>query len=61
MQASVSCLNSDLRPKKSYPSEAAAVRDLKRSPRWRRRATWPVPYWCTACGAYHVGRAEADL
>jgi len=48
------CLNREGQPKKRYPSEAAAHRDLATSGRWRHRSTWPVAYWCRGCRGYHL-------
>jgi hypothetical protein len=52
------CLNAVGDPKKAYPSEHAAKRDLAHSHRWRRRAEWPIPYLCPCCRAYHLTRGD---
>ena len=55
MTVTLDCLDSRNQVKKRYATAAAARHDLKRSARWRRRATWPQAYLCR-CGWFHVGR-----
>lgn len=52
------CLDARGLPKKAYPSEHSAKADLAHSHKWRRRATWPRPYLCPCCRAYHLTRGE---
>lgn len=59
MTVSVSCVNGTGKPKARYVSEEAARRALKHSPRWRRRGTWPKPYFCEGCHAWHLGHPAA--
>lgn len=59
MTLAVSCLNAAGLQKKRYPSAEAAKRDLARSHRWRRRATWPVAYFCEDCRGYHLAHKGA--
>lgn len=50
----VACLNSRGTPKARYASEEAARNALKHSPKWRRRGTWPVPFFCESCLGWHL-------
>lgn len=54
------CVNGLGRRKKSYPSEHAAKADMKRSPRWRDRSSWPLPYKCYGCHRWHLGHPRDD-